>query len=231
MLRTILTLILFTLPWGAQGITFEMLSHKEKQEVFAKKLLMKTSKREEAVWPDIDIFASIDASPLEAIAIFLALDIQKQYIPGILISTPIRHISPTEVYTKYLLDLPWPIPNSEYIHGSDFKKTNKGYRASWYLVKSDTSNSLNGYANFFTLGKRTLLHYHTFISPKSSFAKFLKGMMVKDTKKSLQAIVNFINLSKKQKSKILEKYVSYITRSLNGENVYQPIIDQNKISK
>ena len=228
MLRVTFFLLSLALSLAAESITFEELSHKEKQEVYAKNLVLKINKIEGAVWPEIHVFSTVEATPLESIAIFLALDIQKNYVPGILVSDPIKHLSPTEVYTRYIFDLPWPIPNSEYIHGSNFKKISNGYRANWYMVKSDTSNSLSGFANFFTKDNKTIFHYSSSISPKSFFASLLKGIMIKDSKKTIAKIIEYIEHSKKESPLILKKYVSYINRSLSGENVYQDLIDRNK---
>lgn len=216
-MRTIIWL-LFWLPIAAKAITYDELSPLEKASVNSGEIIVKLTPIVDAPWPSIDVFTTVSTRPLESLALFLALDIQKDYVPNLLKSRPIRHITATEVHTEYIMDLPSPIPNGHYIHGSDFKKTPQGYRAMWYMVESDSANSVNGFAQFNEDG---LFHYHSTVSPKSSLASLLKGLMVKDVEKTVSAIKTFIQDTKLNKPEVLRKYISYIERSLKGEFVYE----------
>ncbi|MFZ9001269.1 MAG: hypothetical protein ACO20H_08180 [Bacteriovoracaceae bacterium] len=214
----IIICLLFWLPIAAKAITYDELSPQEKSKVSSGQIVVKLTPIDNAPWPSIDVFSTVKASPLESLALFLALDIQKDYVPNLLKSRPIKHISATEVHTEYIMDLPWPIPNGYYVHGSDFKKTPQGYRAMWYMVQSDSANSVNGFAQFNQDG---LFHYHSRVSPKSALATLLKGLMVKDVEKTVEAIRSFIETTIEKNPKLLKKYVSYIERSLRGEFVYE----------
>lgn len=214
----ILFTLIFLLPIAAQAITFDELSLEEKGRVNKGEILIKVIDRPNASWPAVHMFTKLKVSAVEGLALFLALDIQKEYIPNLLASKPIKHITATEVYTEYEMKLPWPLSNSHYVHGSDFKKTPDGYRAYWYMVKSDSANSVNGFAHFKENG---LLHYHSAVDPKSAIAPLLKGFMIDNVKETFEAIVNFIHNTKKSNPQRLQKYVDYINRSLKGEFVYK----------
>lgn len=174
------------------------------------------------VWPRLKLYTLIEATPLESLAIFLALDHQKNYLPGILKSTPIKHVTATEVHTEYEMDLPWPLSNSHYIHGSNFEKLSKhNYVASWYMVKSDSAYKVDGSVSFTIYQGKTLMSYETLIKPKSALSGIVRGFMVKDTISAIESIKKEIVRTKKEDLKLLKKYISYINQSLNGKFVYQ----------
>lgn len=173
-------------------------------------------------WPRLKINLLINSSPLEAIAIYLALDHQKNYLPDLLESKPIRHVTATEVITEYELELPWPLSNSHYTHGSNFKKLKDGsYKANWYMVKSDSAHAVDGSAHFSEYKGKTLMQYEILIRPKSALSGIVRGFMIKNTKASMMAIKTEIERSKKSDQKLLKMYISYIQRSLQGQNVYK----------
>jgi hypothetical protein len=173
-------------------------------------------------WPRLNINLIIDSSPIEALAIFLALDHQKNYLPGLLKSTPVKHISPTEVLTEYELELPWPLANSHYTHGSNFKRVSENkYQSSWYMTKSDSAHSVTGEVYFTEYKNKTLMQYTTLIRPKSALSGIVRGFMIKDTRASMEAIRTETQRAKKNDKELLKKYVSYIQRALQGENVYK----------
>ncbi len=214
-------IFLFLLPIAAQTITFDELSPQEKALVMSGKTVTKLTPIDNAPWPSIDLFLTLRPTPLESLALFLALDIQKDYVPNLIKSRPIKHITATEVYTEYEIDLPWPVPNGNYVHGSDFKKTPEGYRAIWYMVSSDTAYSVNGFAHFSDNG---VLHYHSAVNPKSSFAGFLKSIMIDNVEETVEAIKTFIERTVEKNPELTKKYVGYIERALKGEFVYQSYI-------
>lgn len=187
-------------------------------------LIQQSKSIQGAAWPQVIIYGKIKASPLQSIAIYLALDHQKAYVPGLLKSQVIEQLSATKVLTKYELDLPFPIPNAHYTHGSDFKKlpADLGYQAKWWMVKSSSTKFVAGEMAFFKNADQTFFVYKNFVKPKSFFARFLKGSMLKDTLFTIQTIRSYIEECVKSKPKLLKKYVNYIQQSLAGKFVYTP---------
>ncbi|OUR96956.1 hypothetical protein A9Q84_11510 [Halobacteriovorax marinus] len=211
--------ILLTINATHSKMSEELLPQLEKGETILQKEKVETS-----AWPKIHIYQIVDASPLESLAIFLALDHQKNYLPAVIVSRPIKHISATEVLTEYELELPWPLTNTTYTHGSNFKKENdKHYQANWYMVESESTEKVEGYAIFKEYKGKTLMEYHNAVKPKSIFAGIVRDMMIKDTKASLLAIKIEIERAKKKDPTLLKKYIGFIEKSLLGEKVYSPI--------
>ncbi|WP_372655043.1 hypothetical protein [Halobacteriovorax sp.] len=180
---------------------------------------------ESGPWPKIHIYQLIDATPLESLAIFLALDHQKNYLPNVIASTPIEHKTPTEVYTKYEMELPWPLSNSHYTHASDFKRVSESeYSAKWWMITSESAEAVTGSAEFKLYNGKTLMAYHSLVKPKSMLASLVKGTMIEDTLTSIEAVRVETQRVKQSDKKLLEKYKKIINDGLKGINSYQEII-------
>ncbi len=197
------------------------LSSSEITMIKERKLVLKTKDVPGSPWPEITFYAFVEASPLESMGIFSALDYQKNYVPNILVSKPIKHISPVEVHTEYEMHVPFPFSNAKYVHGSIVKAKKDIYELEWYKVESTSTESVKGAATFIPFEGKTLFRYRSYIVPKSAMAKLVKSFMLKDVEKSIVAIRDHIEKLKKEQSPLLAKYSEFINRALNGENVYQ----------
>lgn len=226
---------LFYLTFAAQAFEIKEplqtpgLTPQEVQLLAKGEWLVEQSKNSEGPWPILTILGFIAATPLEAVAIYYALDHQKNYIPNMVESTPFKYISATEVYTRHRIKLPWPLDESHYVNGSKLSKIDDKFQVEWYLVENDSAEKVQGKSYFLPYNQGTLLIYHSNIVPKSIFAGILKKIMVNDVKKSLEAIRAEILRAKHSPQKdLLNKYTSYIERSLQGEFVYSMAADKPK---
>jgi hypothetical protein len=118
------------------------------------------------------------------------------------------------------MHVPFPLPNAIYTHGSIINKYEDDYELTWYMVKSTSTEEVKGSAYFTAFQGKTLFRYKSFIRPKSMFGALVKSIMVSDVKKTIMAIRAHIIKLKNEKSPLLLKYSEYISRSLNGEFVY-----------
>lgn len=196
----------------------------EQEELKARSFVVKTKEVPGSPWPEITYYALVKATPLEAIALFAAYDIQKDYVPNIIKSTPVKHVSPTDVQTEYELRIPFPLPNARYIHGAKIFKYEKDYETKWYMVESSSSEDVSGSAYFQDDNGSTLLRYRSYVKPKSMFGSLVKKMMLKDVEESIVAIRLFIEKTVRENPSLSSKYSEFITRALRGEFVYQTII-------
>ncbi len=180
-------------------------------------------------WPEMQVFALVKAPALESAGLFHALDYQKEYVPNLLESRPVRHVTPTEVHTAYVFKAPWPMSNAHYVHGTKIALEDQGPKVEWYMVQSDSAEDAHGYAQFRPLSSElSLLEYHAFIQPKSFFAGLVKKVAFKNTQEDVLAIVRHIELLVKDKSPLVTKYKDYYLRALKGEPVYKPVIEGSK---
>lgn len=206
------------------------LTPEERREVLNKKLIVKTSEVKEATWPEVTIYALINSTALEAVAVFAAYHYQKEYVPHVLISQPVKHVTPTDVHVSYERDNPWPLSNSSYTTGNRLKRFQKvGYEVEWYFVKSDSTTESRGKAHFLPYEQNAILRYRTFIQPKSFFARFVKGSMVSDVTSAVQSIVNYIDMLKKEKPQDMKKFIKLVNGALAGRNVFEKIISKSCI--
>lgn len=200
------------------------LSKEEHASLEALDYIFKTEDIDNSPWPVITYYKILRASPLASAGLFAAYDIQKDYVPNILQSEPIKHISPTDVHTRYELKIPFPLPNAHYVHGARIFKYDNDYEVSWYLVESSSALEVRGSAYFKQHSLGSILIYQSYVKPKSIFANLVKKMMFKDVETSIKAIVDFTEKTSATNPLLTTKYSEFITRALQGEFVYQSII-------
>ncbi len=162
----------------------------------------------------------INATPEEAMALFSDFERQKTYVPNLLESEVTKQLSPTEVYTRYILKMPWPLADTNYVHGTKISKSKESYEISWYVVESDTTDKIDGSATFTEFEGKTLMTYKSLIYPKSFIAPLFANTMVDDTEASTMAIKKFIEAEVKEKSSKYEHSLALLRRSLAGEMVF-----------
>lgn len=213
------------------GLEFKDLDEKQRKKLedgAAVTVTFESGEFKNAPWPVVAVFKLINASPLDAVSIFGALDYQEKYVPKTKRSRPVKHISATEVHTEYEISVPFPLPNAVHIHGSQLKQTGVGFMLEWYRVSSNSTEEAKGFARFSPYQNRTLMEYQTFIIPKSIFGPLVKKIMISDVESTVLAIAKHTEELVKTQSPILTKYRDFTTRSLAGEKVYQPFIEQSK---
>lgn len=231
-----ISLLLFTFGLlagqSALAIEFKDLDESQMAKLLARENVTVTFESKEfkdAPWPVVKVFTLIQATPLRAVSIFGALDYQEKYVPKTKKSKPIKHISPTEVYTEYEIEVPFPLPNALHVHGSVLKKlSNEDYELSWYRVSSNSTEEAKGFARFTNYKNQTLMEYQTFIVPKSIFGPLVKKIMVKDVDNTVRAIRDHVEKLVKTNDPLLEKYTQFTLRSLQGIPVYDEVIQQTK---
>lgn len=183
-----------------------------------------------AVWPKVVIKGKIKADALSSVALYLALDYQKNYVPNLVESIPLRHIKPNQVETYYERKMPWPLSNSHYISGTilepmDPKKLE--YKVKIYQAYNPDIDDFQGYVTFSPLPDGTLWTYETFVRPKSFLAGILKKIYQKELLSTSEEIKSFIELTVKNNPKLTEYYRQIIIRTQVGELAYQKVIDTN----
>ncbi len=228
-LITLVTLFSNSYPAFAEPAKLDIkseLSPAELARVTTREFVVKTEDVKDSPWPEITYYAMIDATPLEAIGLFAGYDNQKDYIPNLIKSHPVKHVSPTDVHTEYELHMPFPLSNARYIHGARIYKHGDDYQTVWYLVESSSAEEVKGSAYFTEYNGKTLFRYRSFVKPKSIFGSAVKKMMFKDVEKSITSIRAFIEKTKSENPALTNKYSEFITRALRGEFVYQTIIEK-----
>lgn len=221
-----LSVILFTSNALASGLVSPITE--EMHKVFSKKdhklfnergIVVKKKNVNKSAWPELTLYFQVDATPLQAISVFAAFEHQVNYVPGLIKSKVIKQESPILVHTEYEMDMPWPVPNSRYVHASILKQLDsETFRMEWYMVRSNSAEIVKGFAEFYPRDGKTVFKYKSFINPKSFLAGLFKKTMIKDVLTSLEAIRSEIE---KQKGTAKgNEFVGLITKALSGKFAY-----------
>lgn len=177
-----------------------------------------------SVWPELTIYKKIDVTPIEAAAIFMAFDQQKNYVMDLLKSDPIKMDSPTSIIVEYERKNPWPVPDESYTNMHHFKKLPNGYHINWYSLKSSNTEKVVGEAYFVDFGGKTLFRYKIEVHPKLKIAGMFTGTMIEKTQDSIEGIASYIEFAKGNKPDLMKKYKDMLNNSFKGIWSYKKLI-------
>lgn len=213
------------------GILFPVLllaelPSKEEIEIIKKdKLILKEIESDEGPWPVILIYTMIETTAENSAAIFSAYHNQKDYVPNVLTSIPVKAVTPTDIHMSYEMKIPWPLSNTHYTTGNRLTKLADGsFDVEWYYVSSDSTEDNKGHATFTPFENKTIFTYKTFVKPRSIFAKLIKSKMKSDVKKTIEAIVLHIEKRSKDKSAETIADVEFMNKILSGVNLYETMV-------
>ena len=197
----------------------KVFNEKEHQAFNSGQIVTRKQNVNKSSWPRLTFYFLINATPLESVSTFAAFEHQKNYVPELLESMVVNQISPVVVDTKYKMNLPWPLSDSEYVHRTHLKTLDVNtFRVDWTMIESDTAEKVEGFAEFYPLSGKTLCKYQSFINPKSFLAGLFKKTMIKDVKASLEAIRNEIMRVKSSPEK--KQFVRLLKDALQGKFAY-----------
>ena len=189
------------------------ISQTELAKLTNKELVIHSKEIRGCPWPEITVFALIDASPVEAAALFSNYQDHKKYIPDLIKSDPVRKIAENEIIVDFEMRLPWPLANSKYSTGNVFNRLdNNEYEIRWYLVESDSLIDSKGTVQFIPYGKKTLLKYQSLIHPDSRLASVFSSKAKSGITKTVQAIVTYIEETKKKNPEKIQKLINSLPR-------------------
>lgn len=221
-------LILLSFFLGHHAQAFETISDKILTSLQSQNFIIETQNIEGLVWPQISAYLTINASAKQAMALFAAYDAQKNYVPNVIVSKPVKERTPLSVDIEYELKLPWPIPNSRYTHGHQIQKhpEQEIYQISWWMIQSSSASRVEGSATFFENGEgKSVMKYVSLVVPSSSFAGLLRKTMLKDVEHTLVEIRKYIEHQQANQTKSLVKYTQVLEQTLAGKSYWKKLID------
>lgn len=171
-------------------------------------------------WPKLEAFLAFKSPPELAQAIFSAFEEQTKYIPN-LIEARAFEPKPNEIHVQYKLAMPWPLSDQSYIHAHQLEsKRPDTYTVKWWKIRSEIAEQVEGQATFGPYETGSLLHYQSFVDPRSIFAGIVRKIMVKDVKTSLLVTRKFIDEQNEQKSEFSQKALHFLRNSLRNIRNY-----------
>ena len=213
-------------PLFAQGLVspiteemYKVFNKKDFETLKNRDFVVKKKNVNKSAWPELTIYFLVDATPLETLALFIAYEHQKNYVPGLIKSDVIKQPSPLEIHTDYEMNMPWPIPNSKYVHATVLKQTDLNIdRVEWHMIKSNSAEIVKGFAEFYPRDGKTIFKYRSFINPKSFLAGLFKGTMIDDVKTSLKSIRD--EAEKVKGTKLGNEFIRLIKLARAGKYAY-----------
>jgi hypothetical protein len=191
-------------------------------------VVMREQRVPNELWPLLTSYLYLEASPAVSMALFAAYDHQKNYVPNVTKSTPIKQASPLEVEVRYRLKMPWPISDARYTHGHRLSQVSVDeseiLRLDWWMIESTSADFVQGHVEFHKLSPgRTLMIYQNQVRPKSGFARLFREAMVRDVTRTLEAIKNEIYEHRDpETSELTRRYLEKLELSLAGQKVWLP---------
>lgn len=221
-----LSLLYARTTWSSKG----QLSETDWQALRKGEVILKTIPLEDRPWPQIHIYAFVkNVTPLEAVSYYGAYPHQKDYVPNILESRPLKHIAANDVHVQYKQEMPWPFSDITYTTGNKIEKLGEQhYRLSWYQVQSESTEDSHGFVDFSLKEGKTFMYYDSFVYPKGFFAGALRDLAPKRAKQTLSSIVKSIESASQSESTLLKKYIHYAQEQLAGRAVYQQTESKKK---
>lgn len=207
---------LFLIVYASSGVAmtpFPELTQTEVTKLTNRELVIHSRDIPKSPWPEITVFALIDALPGEAAALFSNYQDHKRYIPDLIKSDPVRKVAENETIVDFEMTVPWPLPNSKYSTGNVLNKIgNTDYQISWYLVESNSLVDTKGTVHFAPYGKKTLLKYKSLIHPVSKLAALFSSKAENGLTKTVRAIVEYVEETKRKNPEKILKSLGSLPR-------------------
>ncbi len=188
-MKTLITILLLSFS----GLTFALrttLSPKELKALKAGKEITRVEELEDEVFPRVTLVNVIPNSPRENMEIFSDFESHKNFIPGLRTSKIVkREGNITDVFFEMEMPI---ISNTEYTTRHKVAYEDDAAILTWNLLKSDQVKRTKGMIMFEEFEGKTLFTYVSHITPKSSLAWTVKGRVVPDVKKTIDAVIKHL---------------------------------------
>lgn len=169
---------------------YDDLTAAEKSTIQSGGLVFRTKDDPSSVFPKMYIYARVDATPEECLAVYTDFELQKTYVPGLIKSVIAQRVNASTTNVDYEMKIPFPLKNEQYsaqVVVSTYDD-GAGYRADWKLLKASTTKDTVGNSRFEQLGTGSLIAYYNFITPGSSLAGVVKERAIKQVKDTISAL-------------------------------------------
>lgn len=217
-----LLFIFFSISLISQTLSELGLYEKDRIRLTKNKLVLKKKKINRAPWPEVKVFAKVNATPEECAAVHFAFHDHKNFIPDLVKSEPVKYITPLNIHVYFEMNFTWSLPNSRFTTGNHLKKFGSGsYKVEWYHVKHSSAKNTSGYIAFIPFGRSTLLVYRNFTIPSSGLAGLFVKRMLKGMEKTIRSIVSRIEDIKNNHSGKMKIYKNNLKRAFKGEFIYK----------
>lgn len=200
---------------------FGKLTSVDHEKILRGEIVHQEKMHQEKPWPERMLFLKVDASPLEAMAVFAAYNYQKNYVPNVIKSEVTEHLGPLKTIVDYEHKTPWPLPNIKFKQKHQLVKRGKEIFLYWKQVESSATKENYGSVSFVPYKGKTLMIYNAMVYPNSIFAGLIKETAKEKLFDSLKAIREHTQQLKSSSPAKLDELKKLITDAFQGKLVYK----------
>ena len=140
-------------------------------------------------WPEREVWVVLPASADEALAVFSDYKDQLRWLPDL------REASPEggwgeDVSVAFRMNVPFPLKDTRYASRNLLRRYPEGGgEVSWVQLRSDSARDSEGFARFYVWGPgRSVLHYRSWVHPRSALAGLFAGRFRKGLARTVTAL-------------------------------------------
>ena len=200
----------------AHAAAFDNLNDDEKATVESGSVAFRAVPDPSSSLPKFYLYQLIDATPEECLAVYTDFELQKSYVPDMMMSEVESRPTANSAVVNFELHTPFPIPNEHYTALVTSSQYDGGasYRADWKLLHADTTKDTVGIAQFEQHGSKTFIAYYNFVTPGSSIAALIKNRAALQVKNTVAAYVAQVLNEKANNPDLLQQQVSDLEAEL-----------------
>jgi len=167
-------------------------------------------------WPELHFYKILNTDPIEAAAVFFDYERQEDYIPDMKVSEIVKTLSPTEHHVRFVNKVPWPLNKTHYTTGNRLEqKATDHFEINWYFIKADDFDDTQGGVIFKPYENgQTLMIYHNLVDPKSWVAGLFESRYIKDSKRVVDAIADWIDVKADIQRTYVQQRVAALKQAL-----------------
>ena len=194
----------------------------ERMVVDSGRQIVRQEKVPTSAWPRVSVHQFIDATPLEAAAVFADYARHASYLPGVKRSVITRQIGPTVTEVDYVLEVPLYADESYTVRDSlSTYDDGASYRVDWVKVRARSTKEIAGsarfepYRNARTVRDGTLITYVNLVTPGQLLAGPFKRRALGQVRETVVALVKQIEAERASDPALLESQVAALIAALS----------------
>lgn len=157
-------------------------------------------------WPKISVYQIVLAKPEEVAAVFADYEDAKEFVPNVTRSSIDQRHSAQVADVTYHLAVPL-LPDEQYTARNEFCTEAAGYRFDWKILRSLQAKEGTGHLQIQPHSSGALIRYTNLVVPTSGVAGILRGLAIKQTQQTVDAICDHVEKQRTRRPADLQKQV------------------------
>lgn len=198
-----------------RGGILDGLSEKQREEVLDGDQISVEETVEGKPWPRVRVYQKVEASPEEVAAVFSDYGQAHTFVPDVLSSRVVESRAPHTHDVEYEVEVPI-LPDERYTARNSLEALpGGGFRVSWKLLTALQTKDAVGNLTIEPLDDAdSVICYTNLVTPGSSMAGLLRKPAMARMRKTVEAIVEKVELEKRERPAELAAQVEKLRATL-----------------